>query len=91
MPSVDVVSTVDLQTLDNAINNVNREIMTRYDFKNVTTEITLDKKEKCIHITTGDELKIKSVSEMLQNQCIGLNWIQNVLISGRSNRPPATR
>ena len=70
MPSVDVVSSVDMQTLDNAINNTVREIATRFDFKNVRTEIILDKREKCIHITTGDELKIKAVSEMLQNQCI---------------------
>jgi len=33
MPSLDVVSTVDLQALDNAINNVKREISTRFDFK----------------------------------------------------------
>ncbi len=33
MPSVDVVSKVDLQVLDNAINNVKRETSTRYDFK----------------------------------------------------------
>jgi len=70
MPSVDIVSSVDIQTLDNAINNTVREIATRFDFKNVRTEIIHDKREKCIHITTGDELKIKAVSEMLQNQCI---------------------
>jgi hypothetical protein len=69
MPSVDVVSTVDMQSLDNAINNVIREISTRFDFKNVKTEVVLDRKEKCIHISTGDEMKIKSVSEMLRGQC----------------------
>ena len=42
MPSVDVVSQVDLQTLDNAINNAKREIATRYDFRNIKTEITLN-------------------------------------------------
>ena len=69
MPSVDIVSTVDMQSLDNAINNVTREISTRFDFKNVKTEVVLDRKEKCIHISTGDEMKIKSVSEMLRGQC----------------------
>ena len=43
MPSVDVVSKVDLQALDNAINNVKREISTRFDFKNVKSEITFDR------------------------------------------------
>lgn len=69
MPSVDVVSRVDLQTLDNAINNVKREISTRFDFKNVITEISLDKKIKYIHIVTGDDWKVKEITEMLIGQC----------------------
>ncbi|MFC1934681.1 YajQ family cyclic di-GMP-binding protein [Chloroflexota bacterium] len=69
MPSVDVVSKVDLQTLDNAINNVKREISTRFDFKNVRSEITYDRKAKNIHIVTGDDWKVKTISEMLIGQC----------------------
>ena len=72
MPSVDVVSKVDLQALDNAINNVKREISTRYDFRNVKSEITLDRKAKYIHIITGDEWKVKAVTEMLNGQCTRL-------------------
>jgi len=69
MPSVDVVSKVDLQSLDNAINNVKREITTRYDFKNIKSEITYDKKTKRIHIVTGDDWKVKAVINMLIGQC----------------------
>ncbi len=69
MPSVDVVSKVNLQALDNAINNVKREISTRFDFKNVKSEITLDRKAKYIHIVTGDDWKVKAVTEMLIGQC----------------------
>ena len=72
MPSVDVVSKVDLQALDNAINNVKREISTRFDFKNVKSEITFDRKAKYIHIVTGDDLKVKAVTEMLIGQCTRL-------------------
>ncbi len=72
MPSVDVVSKVDLQALDNAINNVKREISTRFDFKNVKSEITLDRKAKCIHIVTGDDWKVKAVTDMLIGQCTRL-------------------
>ena len=72
MPSVDVVSKVDLQALDNAINNVKREITTRFDFKNVKSEITFDRKAKNIHILTGDDMKIKMVAEMLIGQCTRL-------------------
>jgi cyclic-di-GMP-binding protein len=69
MPSVDVVSKTDLQAIDNAINNVKREISTRFDFKNVKSDITLDRKDKIIHISSGDDLKIKSIKEMLISQC----------------------
>lgn len=72
MPSVDVVNRVDLQALDNAANNVKREVATRFDFRNVKTEITLDKQANSIHIRTGDEMKIKAVQEMLMGQCIKL-------------------
>jgi len=72
MPSVDVVSKVDLQSLDNAINNVKREITTRFDFKNIKSEITYDKKTKRIHIVTGDDWKVKAVINMLIGQCTRL-------------------
>lgn len=68
-PSVDVVSKVDLQALDNAINNVKREISTRFDFKNMKSDITFDRKAKSIHIVTGDDWKVKTVTEMLIGQC----------------------
>ena len=72
MPSVDVVSKVDLQALDNAINNVKREISSRFDFKNVQSEVTFDRKAKSIHIVTGDDWKVKAVTEMLIGQCTRL-------------------
>jgi len=72
MPSMDVVSKVDLQGLDNAINNVKREIFTRFDFKNVKSEITFDRKAKYIHIVTGDDWKVNVVTDMLIAQCTRL-------------------
>src|ERR1035437_2651327 len=72
MPSLDVVSMVDSQSLDNAVNNVKREVSTRFDFRSVKSEITLDKKENSIHIVSGDEWKVKTVSDMLIGQCVRL-------------------
>ncbi len=69
MPSVDVVSKVDLQVMDNAVNSVKREISTRFDFKNVKSEITLDKKAKNIHIVTADDWKMKTITDMLIGKC----------------------
>jgi uncharacterized protein YajQ (UPF0234 family) len=70
MPSLDVVSTVDLQSLDNAINNTKREIAGRFDFRNVRSEINLDRKDRIIHIASGDDWKIKAIRDILVSQCI---------------------
>jgi cyclic-di-GMP-binding protein len=70
MPSLDVVSAVDLQLLDNAVNNAKREIASRFDFRSVKTEITLDRKEKNIHVVSGDEWKVKTVQDMIISQCV---------------------
>jgi cyclic-di-GMP-binding protein len=72
MPSLDVVSIVDMQSLDNAINNVKREIANRFDFRNIKSEIILDRKAKSIHIVSGDEWKVKTVTDMLVGQCVRL-------------------
>ena len=70
MPSVDVVSRVDFQALDNAVNNAKREIGTRYDFKGVATEVALDRKSKNVHVATGDEGRLRAVIDMLQTHAI---------------------
>jgi len=66
MPSFDVVNKVDLQEVDNAVNNVRKEVETRYDFRGTTTELSLDKGNKRLSILAGDELKMKAVEEMLK-------------------------
>ncbi|MFP4315682.1 MAG: YajQ family cyclic di-GMP-binding protein [Desulfovibrionales bacterium] len=70
MPSFDIVSRVDLQEVDNAVNNTRKELATRFDFRNVKTDISLDKAEKVIRITTGDEMKMNDVVDILKIHCI---------------------
>lgn len=70
MPSFDIVSRVDLQEIDNATNNVKKEIATRYDFRNITTEITLNRKDKRLHLVTGDEMKMEALRELLITHCV---------------------
>ncbi|MFC1873031.1 YajQ family cyclic di-GMP-binding protein [Chloroflexota bacterium] len=82
MPSVDVVSQVDMQAMDNAINNVKREVTTRFDFKNVETDVALDRKTKKIYLLSGDELKIKAIIDMLIGHCIRLKIDQKCLDFG---------
>ena len=79
MASMDVVSTVDIQMLDNAVNNTKREIATRYDFRNVVSEITLNRKEKVIHMSSGDDMKVKAMTEVLIGQCTRLKLDPKIL------------
>ena len=65
MPSFDIVSRVDFQEIDNAVNITKKAILSRYDFRNSKTEITLDKKEKKIRVTTEDDMKLRAVQDSL--------------------------
>jgi uncharacterized protein YajQ (UPF0234 family) len=65
MPSFDIVNRVDLQEVDNAVNITKKAILSRYDFRNSKTEITIDKKDKKIRVTTEDEMKLRAVQDTL--------------------------
>ena len=65
MPSFDVVSEVDLQTLDNAINNLKKEILNRFDFQGSQTEIDLNKKDYSLHVVTENDMKMRQIEETL--------------------------
>ncbi|MBI2539315.1 MAG: YajQ family cyclic di-GMP-binding protein [Deltaproteobacteria bacterium] len=65
MASFDIVSRVDLQEVDNAVNMTRKAMLTRFDFRESKTEITLDKKEKKIHVLTEDEMKMRAVQDTL--------------------------
>ncbi|WP_341840528.1 YajQ family cyclic di-GMP-binding protein [Chitinophaga caseinilytica] len=65
MPSFDIVSKVDLQTLDNAINTVKKEINNRYDFKGSPVEIDLDKKEMTLKLEVETDMKLSQVVDVL--------------------------
>jgi uncharacterized protein YajQ (UPF0234 family) len=64
MPSFDIVSRVEMQEVDNAVNNTLKAIATRYDFRNSRTTVELDKKEKVIRIVAADKMKMEAIKEM---------------------------
>ena len=66
--SFDVVSRVDQQELDNALNQARREIENRFDFKNSKTSIESDGKK--ITIVSDDELKMRNVIDVLQGKAV---------------------
>jgi len=65
MPSFDIVSKIEVQKLDNAINAAVKEIKTRYDFNNSKTELELDKKTMMIHVLTENDMRLKTVEGMI--------------------------
>jgi cyclic-di-GMP-binding protein len=65
MPSFDIVSKVDGQALDNAVNVTTKEITNRFDFKGSHVVINLDKKEFKINIETDDDMKMRQLIDVL--------------------------
>ena len=65
MPSFDIVSKVDAQALDNAVNVVTKEITNRFDFKGSHVVINLDKKEFVIKMETDDDMKMRQLIDVL--------------------------
>jgi uncharacterized protein YajQ (UPF0234 family) len=65
MPSFDIASKVDLQTLDNAVNTVKKEITNRYDFKGSHVEIELNKKDLVLNIEVESDMKLGQVLDVL--------------------------
>lgn len=65
MPSFDIASAVDLQILDNAINTVRKEIATRYDFRDTTVKVELNKKDFVISLEVGSDMQMKQLIDVL--------------------------
>ena len=65
MPSFDIVSKVDAQALDNAVNVTTKEITNRFDFKGSHVVIDLNKKEFIINLETTDDMKMRQLIDVL--------------------------
>lgn len=68
--SFDIVSEVNMQEVDNALNQARKEVATRYDFKDSKTSIDFAEKEKEITLHTEDDFRLKAVVDILQNKFI---------------------
>lgn len=65
MASFDIVSKVDAQQLDNAVNVTKKEITNRFDFKNAHVVIDLNKKEFKLNVETDDDMKMRQLTDVL--------------------------
>jgi cyclic-di-GMP-binding protein len=63
MPSFDIVSRVEMQEIDNAINNMKKALAQRFDFRGARAELELDRKEKKLKFFTEDNTKLEAMRE----------------------------
>lgn len=68
--SFDIVSEVNLQEVDNALNQARKEIIQRYDFKDSRTVIDFNEKEKQITIHSIDEFHLKNTVDIVQSKLV---------------------
>jgi uncharacterized protein YajQ (UPF0234 family) len=68
MPSFDIVSKVNMQEVDNAVNQTVKEIAQRYDFKGSKSEITQEKEG--LKILADDDFRLKAIVDILQSKLI---------------------
>ena len=68
MPSFDVVTSPDIQEIDNAINNTKREVDNRFDFKN--TNSSIERSDFSITIETTDNTKLSQFNDILKNNIV---------------------
>ncbi|MDD2319040.1 MAG: YajQ family cyclic di-GMP-binding protein [Geobacteraceae bacterium] len=68
MPSFDIVSKVEMQEVDNAVNQTIKEIDQRYDFKGSKSEVSLEK--DTIKVLADDDFRLKSIIDILQSKCL---------------------
>ncbi len=78
--SFDIVSEFDKQELVNAVDQVKRDITSRFDLKNTNSEIELES-DKTITITTSDDMKLRNIYDILQTKLVKRNLSIKILDS----------
>jgi uncharacterized protein YajQ (UPF0234 family) len=68
--SFDIVSEINLQEMDNAVNQAQKEIGTRYDFKGTSASIEFQRKEKELTLTADHESQLQAVRTVLVSKMI---------------------
>ena len=95
MPSFDIVSEVDRQELKNAIDQAQRELATRFDFKN--TDSSIEQKDLVLTLRTASEDRLRALKLLLEEKLVkrqvslkGLDWGKIESASGESVRQIVT-
>jgi uncharacterized protein YajQ (UPF0234 family) len=90
MPSFDIVSEIEMNEVRNAVDNANRELSTRFDFRGV--EASIEYKDESVVLTAEGDFQLQQLQDMLRNACSKRNLdtsameAQDVVRSGKSHR-----
>src|SRR3954452_14523970 len=68
--SFDIVSEINLQEMDNAVNQAQKEIITRYDFKGTAASIEFNRKDKELTLNADGEPQLESVRKVLVEKMV---------------------
>lgn len=79
MPSFDIVSEITLHEVRNAVDNANRVLSTRYDFRGVEASIELNEKNETITLSTESDFQLEQLLEMLVGACVKRDIQRNSL------------
>ena len=95
--SFDVVSSVDMQEIDNAFQQAKKELSQRYDLKGSGAEITLDKQKKTITVAAPADFVARQVIDIIGSKLIkrgidlaAVKWGDPQAATGQSVRQVAT-
>lgn len=95
--SFDIVSTVDIQEVDNAFQQAKREISQRYDLKDSGAEITFDKQNKTLDIHAPADFVARQVKDVIGSKLVkrgieltAVKWGEPQAATGQSVRLSAT-
>ncbi|GAB2698014.1 YajQ family cyclic di-GMP-binding protein [Aliiglaciecola sp. 3_MG-2023] len=67
MPSFDIVSEIDMNEVRNSVDNANRELSTRFDFRGV--EASIEFKDESVVLTAEGDFQLQQLTDMLRNAC----------------------
>ena len=70
MPSFDIVSEIAMHEVNNAVENANRVLTSRYDFRSVEAVIELNEKNETVKLTTESDFQLEQLIEILIGACV---------------------
>ncbi|RWR00660.1 nucleotide-binding protein [[Pantoea] beijingensis] len=70
MPSFDIVSEIDMQEVRNAVENANRELASRFDFRGVTASFEINEKNESIKVLSESDFQVKQLVDILREKLL---------------------